>query len=229
MKVISRGKSTESVPTRRTVSRQSSHAEHPKHKPLPFLASPVDPEALKWVAKKKRSGTGVQRATTVAAFDADQSESSYAQRIFRKQHEASTLELFFDLFFVANLAVFTTKSAHVDLQCQYSQIRHSPCSLLTYMNSILELLRLLLNSMDDMVSRVHARCSVLRRQCLHQNMQVRGYGRHGLIRRLDSALRCHSFWWQHSVIPGHCNPHVRSTNILGLEVWRGAVLCSSFR
>lgn len=94
-----------------------SHAEHARHKPLPFLASPVDPQALKWVAKKKRSG-GLEKATSVAQFDAERTESALAQRIFRKQHEASTLELFFDLFFVGNLAVFTTKSAHMDLQCE---------------------------------------------------------------------------------------------------------------
>lgn len=84
-------------------------------------ASPVDPEALRWVRQKKRAGGGggIQRARTVAQYDAEQShgksESALAHRIFRKQHEASTLELFFDLFFVANLAIFTTKSAHVDL------------------------------------------------------------------------------------------------------------------
>lgn len=100
------------------LQHKGSHAEHPKHKPLPFLASPVDPEALKWLAKRKRTGKGLQRATTVADYDAEKSESALANRIFRKQHEASTLELFFDLFYVANLAVFTTKSAHVDLQCE---------------------------------------------------------------------------------------------------------------
>lgn len=108
--------------TRASVSKlqhKGSHAEHPRHKPLPFLASPVDPEALKWIAKKKRSGNGVQRTTTVAQYEAEQSESALAHRIFRKQHEASTLELFFDLFFVGNLAVFTTKSAHVDAQCEF--------------------------------------------------------------------------------------------------------------
>lgn len=94
-----------------------SHAEHARHKPLPLLASPVDPEALKWVAKKKRSND-VERTTSVAAFDAERTESALAQRIFRKQHEASTLELFFDLFFVGNLAVFTTRSAHMDWQCE---------------------------------------------------------------------------------------------------------------
>lgn len=96
-----------------------SHAEHPKHKALPFLASPVDPEALKWAAKKNRDKSSIGGSTSVQQFEAERhTESSLARRIFRKQHEASSLELFFDLFFVANLAVFTTRSAHMDSQCE---------------------------------------------------------------------------------------------------------------
>lgn len=96
---------------------EHSHAEH-KRGPLPFIASPIDPEALKWLEKRKRM-TGVAKATSVAAFEAEGTESAMASRIFRKQHEASSLELFFDLFFVGNLAVYTTISAHVDVQCKF--------------------------------------------------------------------------------------------------------------
>ena len=99
---------------------EHSHAESHKRGPLPFIASPIDPEALKWLANRKRQSSGVGRSTTVAAFEAAGTESALAQRIFRKQHEASSLELFFDLFFVGNLAVFTTLSAHVDMQCKYN-------------------------------------------------------------------------------------------------------------
>lgn len=96
-----------------------SHAGHHRNKPVPFLASPVDPEALLWLERKKQASKGLDRATTIAQFEAESStESQLANRIFRKQHEASSLELFFDLFFVGNLAIFTTKSAHVDLQCE---------------------------------------------------------------------------------------------------------------
>lgn len=96
---------------------EHSHAESHKRGPLPFIASPIDPEALKWLAKRKRA-TGGAKTTSAAAFEAEFSESALAQRIFRKQHEASSLELFFDLFFVGNLAVYTTISAHVDVQCK---------------------------------------------------------------------------------------------------------------
>lgn len=118
-KSLRRQTSTKSARRRSEPEHDESHAEHPRHRPLPFLASPVDPEAVKWVAHRKRHGRGdVERTTTVAQFDAERTESALAKRIFRKQHEASSLELFFDLFFVANLAVFTTRSAHMDLQCK---------------------------------------------------------------------------------------------------------------
>lgn len=126
-KSLRRETSTRSNRRHSEIQHDESHAEHPRHKPLPFLASPVDPEAMKWVAKKKRHGRGdIERTTTVAQFDAERTESALAKRIFRKQHEASSLELFFDLFFVANLAVFTTRSAHMDLQCRSSlpKIKH---------------------------------------------------------------------------------------------------------
>ena len=97
------------------------HAEHHRHAPLPFLASPVNPDALSWARKRKHATPGLKRSRTVAQFHEEHGkESALAHRIFRKQHEASTLELFFDLFFVANLAVFTTKSAHVNVQSKSS-------------------------------------------------------------------------------------------------------------
>lgn len=94
---------------------EHGHAEHHKATPLPFVASPVNPEALKWVEEKKAGSN----SKSVLQFESDaRTESALAKRIFRKQHEASTLELFFDLFFVANLAIFTARSAHTDWQCE---------------------------------------------------------------------------------------------------------------
>ena len=122
-RVFSRTSSAESTVTKGSLRRRSTH-EHAKHAPLPFLASPVDPTAQQWAQRKARGvGQGIERTRTVAQFHEehgdDSTESAFAKRIFRKQHEASTLELFFDLFFVANLAVFTTKSAHVDFPSMY--------------------------------------------------------------------------------------------------------------
>lgn len=116
-------KHTSATPHASSFDHDLSHAEHPRHKALPFLASPVDPEALKWATKKSRDKASIGGSTSVRQFEAEQqTESSLARRIFRKQHEASSLELFFDLFFVANLAVFTTRSAHMDAQCEYATL-----------------------------------------------------------------------------------------------------------
>lgn len=98
---------------------------------LPFIASPVDPKAYAWLHHKKLTDPlvpgKVRRSRTVQEFESDQgTDSALAGTIFRKQHEASTLELFFDLFFVGNLAVFTDIHAHVDAQCM-SSLYHTPC------------------------------------------------------------------------------------------------------
>lgn len=115
-----------------TSKESYEHGEHDHHgdecHALPFLASPVDPKAYAWLKKKNLADPlvpgKVQRSNTVAQFEADQgTDSRLAKRIFRKQHEASSLELFFDLFFVANLAIFTDQHAHV------SAISKSSCSV----------------------------------------------------------------------------------------------------
>lgn len=92
---------------------------------LPFIASPVDPKAYAWLHRQKLTDPlvpgRVRRSRTVQQFEADQGpDSALAGTIFRKQHEASSLELFFDLFFVANLAVFTDIHAHIDAQCGWA-------------------------------------------------------------------------------------------------------------
>lgn len=90
---------------------------------LKLIKSPVDPKAYAWLHHKKETEEivpgQIHRSHTVAQFEAEHDhESTLAKTIFRKQHEAHSLELFFDLFFVANLAVFTDIHAHVDGQCK---------------------------------------------------------------------------------------------------------------
>lgn len=103
---------------------------HTRGGPIPLLASPVDPSAYTWLRRKRRNATQdpdspapgkVKRSFTVAQFEEEHghSESKLAGRIFRKQHAASSLELFFDLFFVANLAVFTTNHEHFSTASEF--------------------------------------------------------------------------------------------------------------
>ncbi|KAF2650808.1 hypothetical protein K491DRAFT_720456 [Lophiostoma macrostomum CBS 122681] len=76
--------------TRSTPPSRSSH----QRTYLPFLASPINRDVLDTV-----SGVTSNR------------HDVYPYRI---QHEASTVELFYDLFFVANLAYFTAMHQHTD-------------------------------------------------------------------------------------------------------------------
>lgn len=95
---------------------------------LPFISSPVDPKAYGWLHRKNLTDPlvpgKVKRSMTVQQFENDQgTDSKLAKTIFRKQHEASSLELFFDLFFVGNLAVFTDLHAHMDALCKWFPYR----------------------------------------------------------------------------------------------------------
>lgn len=98
-----------------SVNEEEQH--HYRKGAVPLIRSPVDPKAYAWLRRKKRTEPTtpgpVRRSFTVAQFEAEHdTDSSLADRIFRKQSAASSLELFFDLFFVANLAVFTDNHEH---------------------------------------------------------------------------------------------------------------------
>lgn len=74
---------------------------------MPLIASPVDPEAYKWLQSKRLEPVPhgpvagkVRRSMTVRDFEKEHSESKLAGRIFRKEKAATSMELFFDLFFV---------------------------------------------------------------------------------------------------------------------------------
>lgn len=144
---------------------------HTRSGAIPVLASPVDPEAYAWLRRKRRNANAnlddeavpgkIKRSFTVAQFEEEHGdkESELAGRIFRKQHAASSLELFFDLFFVANLAVFTTNSEHFTTSSRFMCFFTS--SPLTK-HSNPQLHRLLLHFMVDMVPHIYTRCSFLR-------------------------------------------------------------------
>lgn len=91
------------------------------HQTLPLIRSPVDPKAYAWLRRRRQTEGGtpgkIRRSHTVAEFESEHKDSKLAGRLFRKQEAASSLELFFDLFFVANLAVFTTNHGKFQLFC----------------------------------------------------------------------------------------------------------------
>jgi hypothetical protein len=57
-----------------------------------------------------------RRRHKVLAWIGDPMKGAKAgEKVFSQRHEADTIELFFDLFFVANLATFTTYHSILDL------------------------------------------------------------------------------------------------------------------
>ncbi|KAJ4387474.1 hypothetical protein N0V93_008066 [Gnomoniopsis smithogilvyi] len=78
----------------KNLRRQTEHEKYRLHNDVPWIESPL--------------------------LGAEGAESD--ELVFNQRHEASTLELFFDLFFVANLATFTTYHAITDLDALASYI-----------------------------------------------------------------------------------------------------------
>ncbi|KAF3051838.1 hypothetical protein E8E11_007927 [Didymella keratinophila] len=89
---------------------------------LPLLASPINEDAREALLTRH---SDVEK-TTIATSGAESSAttrlagngrtSSGNIVIYKPHHEASSIELFYDLFFVANLAYFTAMHQHTDAQ-----------------------------------------------------------------------------------------------------------------
>lgn len=104
------------------------HASEHVSEHIPFIASPLDPKTTEWLkTKHQASNLTLKRRPTVAQQEATRVSGG----IFRKQKEASPLELFFDLFFVANLAVFSYNHAQVTWPSKLFTRPHALHCLLT--------------------------------------------------------------------------------------------------
>jgi hypothetical protein len=94
--VLSRTQSTEPVPSR-------------KH--IPWTVSPLEKEAALSLEGVGRSAEESKLNTNERISELDeghlQRQVSSDAPIFKPHHESSTIELFYDLFFVANLTTFT--------------------------------------------------------------------------------------------------------------------------
>lgn len=75
----------------------------PRRRCLPFFASPVNQELL-------------EASNHYGSFRSDSTNHSSTPRLYKHHEEASTIELFYDLFFVGNLAYYTAMHQHVDAQ-----------------------------------------------------------------------------------------------------------------
>lgn len=99
------------------LTRQKSNDSLGPRKHTPWIASPL--------AQRPSSHNGDSEETKSAAAErvVEFDESQYdlhlhrthtEEPLFREHHESSTVELFYDLFFVANLATFTSNHDIVD-------------------------------------------------------------------------------------------------------------------
>lgn len=94
---------------------ENAHEDHLERKRLPFIESPVNDQLYDVLdsdgtpnLEKLRS-----RASALPAIS-----STDGPVLYKPRHEASTIELFYDLFFVANLATFTAAHKHSDAECK---------------------------------------------------------------------------------------------------------------
>lgn len=199
------------------------HSHNPKHH-IPFIASPLDPKATAWINHKHESGNlTLKRRPTIAQFEADRVSGG----IFRKQHEASTLELFFDLFFVANLAIFTTNHQHESPLCKSSICFFQP-SLLT-MFSCGQLYWFLCYPLVDLVPHQYLRRTVLCGQCTQQIFQI-NYLRHfHCIHRSRSNIRCHHQRWNLKSFPWYRFGPDGLPSSTSHPICNGSLVCKIFQ
>lgn len=100
--------------------RHSSHSAHAHShkKPLRLLANPINKDVRQFITSDsgdlEKYSNGNSSDTTTLAGDGKTSRGNVI--IYKQHHEASTIELFYDLFFVANLAYFTAEHQHTDGQ-----------------------------------------------------------------------------------------------------------------
>jgi hypothetical protein len=110
-----------------TDSHGSAHTGHRNRRTyLPLLANPINEDVLEVVTN---NSTDLEKTNThPSTFDSSNDTTTLAGNgrtsrgniIIYKQHtEASTIELFYDLFFVANLAYFTAMHQHTDAECTH--------------------------------------------------------------------------------------------------------------
>jgi hypothetical protein len=101
----------------RVLSRQPTSDSHSGHKNTPWIASPLDHTPVtKRESRYNETSTGVAQSTTNNSGIQFQLSSDHDPDLppFKHHHESSTVELFYDLFFVANLATFTANHEIVD-------------------------------------------------------------------------------------------------------------------
>ncbi|UPX10221.1 uncharacterized protein EKO05_0000891 [Ascochyta rabiei] len=125
---------------------------------LPLLASPINEDAREALSNRASDvekltiamGTAESLATTILAGNGRTSSGNIV--IYKPHHEASTVELFYDLFFVANLAYFTAMHQHTDAQSLVNYLKLFTLLWFTWLSTTLFDVRF---SFDSVWYRLH--------------------------------------------------------------------------
>ena len=108
------------------------HKAHVPRKPLPLYSSPLDLEKtnsnLQTLSHKASTAVDSKtndqpEAVSTSNSISDVPTTSHASThavAFKPRHESTAIELFYDLFFVANLSVFTENNEIGDADCMSS-------------------------------------------------------------------------------------------------------------
>jgi hypothetical protein len=94
-------------------------------KHTPWIASPLDSRAERLISHDGEEKSMLNAGDRVVEHDGHRLHRHDSDiPIFKEHHESSVVELFYDLFFVANLATFTANHEIVDNKC-----KQIPCSV----------------------------------------------------------------------------------------------------
>jgi hypothetical protein len=103
-------------------SQTSESLTSRKH--TPWISSPLDLNAMKVLSGDEPNGASkTYVGERIQEFNETHLHRSDSELLVFKRHsESSTIELFYDLFFVANLATFTANHEVVDGDCEITSI-----------------------------------------------------------------------------------------------------------
>lgn len=123
------------------LGRASMHEPAKPRRHIPWITGP-----LNHTADNTRNEN-----STETKWDADESvielrpahdhPADFSATIFKHHHEATSIELFYDLFFVANLATFTANH-EIDTPGSWSALEYRAPMLMAYSSFILRLVHL---------------------------------------------------------------------------------------
>jgi hypothetical protein len=140
-----------SVRRKEPPNQQSHHQTQRRH--LPLIASPVHQD-LHHALGSTGSFNLEKFKTRPQSIDAVSTTSSGTPIIYKSHHEASTIELFYDLWFVGNLAYFTAMHQHVDAPSVLNYLKLFTLMWFTWLSTILYDVRFVADSVYNRICKL---------------------------------------------------------------------------